>query len=181
MSLFKSMKSQWTQLMNMLWNHNKIFVSINVRACIQRSMYQSLNQFIVVSHVLCFIEKQLVFPSQIGFILDYGENFGISLWWLVFCYVRAPVLHNQTYFYKKFYLLFLDYLEHREDSIKDKLPNLNKNLKFKRPLKWNTIETGVYLNFNIILIVTSWFHIVGIIFLTKALNFMMLFFPLSRF
>ena len=79
MSLFKSMKSQWTQLMNMLWTHNKVFVSINVRACIQRSIYQSLNQFIVVSHVLCFIEKQLVFPRLIGFILDYDENFGISL------------------------------------------------------------------------------------------------------
>lgn len=127
MSLFKSMKSQWTQLMNMLWTHNKVFVSINVRACIQRSIYQSLNQFIVVSHVLCFIEKQLVFPHLIGFILDYGENFGISLWWLVFCYVRAPVLHNQTYFIRNFiYYFWIIYLEHREDSIKDKLPNLNK-------------------------------------------------------
>lgn len=65
--------------MNMLWTHNKVFVSINVRAYIQRSIYQSLNQFIVVSHVLCFIEKQLVIPRLIGFILDYGENLGISL------------------------------------------------------------------------------------------------------
>ena len=82
----------------MLWTQNKFFVSVDVRACKQRSINPSLNQFIIVSHVM--LHKEVVGISMSYRLcsgLFHGENFGICLWCLVFCYVRVPVLYNQTF------------------------------------------------------------------------------------